>query len=68
MIQHAMNMMEERVRNNGSLSKERKSELLSLLTTMKPEMMKLYKSQEEYVKNTVRINNNHEVSVWNKNR
>jgi hypothetical protein len=41
--------IEERVRKDGSLSEERKSELLSLLTTMKPEMTKLYKSQGEYV-------------------
>ncbi|MGD1045153.1 MAG: hypothetical protein ABR936_07485 [Bacteroidota bacterium] len=68
MIQNAINKMEERVRKDGSLSEERKSELLSLLTTMKPEMTKLYKSQEEYVGSMIRSNNNNEVSTWKKNK
>ena len=68
MIQNAIKKIEERVCKDGSLSEERKSELLSLLTTMKPEMTKLYKSQEEYVVSMVRFNNNNEVSAWKKNK
>ena len=48
MIQNSIKNIEERVRKDGSLSEERKSELLSVLTTMKPEMIKLYESQGEY--------------------
>jgi hypothetical protein len=39
-----------------------------VLTTMKPEMIKLYKSQGEYVESMVRFNNNNEVSAWRKNK
>jgi hypothetical protein len=45
MILNATKKIEERVRKDRSLPEERKSELLNLLTTMKPEMTKLYKSQ-----------------------
>jgi hypothetical protein len=45
MIRNTIKKIEEKVRKDGSLSEERKNELLSLLTTMKPEMTKLYKSQ-----------------------
>ncbi|MGA3288267.1 MAG: hypothetical protein ABSD46_12670 [Bacteroidota bacterium] len=68
MIQNAIKKIEERVRKDGFLSEERKSELLSLLTTMKPEMTKLYKSQGEYVESMLRFNNNNEVSAWKKNK
>ena len=68
MTQNAMNAMEEMVRKDGSLSEERKSELLSVITTMKPEMIKLYKSQDEYVESIVRFDNNNEVSPWKKNK
>jgi len=68
MTQNAMNAMEEMVRKDGSLSEERKSELLSVITTMKPEMIKLYKSQDEYVESIVRFDNNNEVSPWEKNK
>jgi hypothetical protein len=67
MIQSAIKKIEDRVRKDGSLSEERKSELLSLLTTMKPEMTKLYKSQGEYIGSMIRFNNN-EVSTWKKNK
>ena len=63
MTQNAINKIEERVRRDGSLSEERKNELLSMLTTMKPEMTKLYKSQEEYGESMIRLNNNNEVSA-----
>ena len=68
MIQSAIKKIEDRVRKDGSLSEERKSELLSLLTTMKPEMTKLYKSQGEYIGSMIRFNNNNEVSAWKKNK
>jgi hypothetical protein len=68
MIQNAIKKIEERVRKDVSLSEERKSELISVLTTMKPEMIKLYKSQGEYVESMVRFNNNNEVSAWRKNK
>ena len=68
MTQNAMNAMEEMVRKDGSLSEERKSELLSVITTMKPEMIKLYKSQDEYVESIVRFDNNNEVRPWEKNK
>jgi hypothetical protein len=63
MKQNAMHKMEEMVRKDGSLSEERKSELLSLLSTMKPEMTKLYKSQAEYIESTVRFGNHNEVRI-----
>jgi hypothetical protein len=68
MIQSAIKKIEEKVRRDGSLSEERKIELLSLLTTMKPEMTKLYKSQGEYIGSMIRFNNNNEVSTWEKNK
>jgi len=68
MIQNAINKIEERVRKDGSLSEENKSELLNLLTTMKPEMIKLYESQGEYVESMFRFNKNSEVSGWKKNK
>ena len=68
MTQNTMKNIEEKVRRDGSLSEERKNELLSLLTTMKPEMMKLYKSQREYVESMIRFDNNNEVNTWKKNK
>jgi hypothetical protein len=68
MIQNAINKMEERVRRDGFLSERRKSELLNLLTTMKPEMTKLYESHEEYVESMFRFNDNNEVNAWKKNK
>jgi hypothetical protein len=38
--------IEEKIRRDGSLSEERKTELLRLLATMKPEMAKSHKSQK----------------------
>jgi len=67
-MQKAINRIEERVRKDGSLSEERKNELLSLLTTMEPEMTKLYKSQGAYVASMVRVNDYHEVNTWKKNK
>jgi hypothetical protein len=69
MIQNAIKKIEERVRRDGSLSEERKSELLSLLATMKPEMKKLYNSQGGDVKREIRFDtDNNEVSSWKKNK
>ena len=67
MTQNAIKNIEEKVRRDGSLSEERKTELLNLLITMKPEMTKLYKSQGEYIGSMIRFNNN-EVSTWKKNK
>ena len=64
MTQNAINKIEERVRRGGSLSEERKTELLSMLTTMKPEMTKLYESQAEYAESMIRFNNNNEAGSW----
>jgi hypothetical protein len=69
MIQNAIKKIEERVRKDGSLSEEKKGELLNLLTTIKPEMIKLYESQGEYVESMFLFNNNNnEVSAWKKSR
>jgi len=68
MIQSAIKKIEEKVRRDGSLSEERKTELLNLLTTMKPEMTKLYKSQGEYIGSMIRFSNKNEVSSWKKNK
>jgi hypothetical protein len=38
--------IEEQIRKDGSLSEERKTELLRLVSTMKPEMKKSQKSQQ----------------------
>jgi len=67
MTQNAIKNIEEKVRRDGSLSEERKTELLSLLTTIKPEMTNLYKSHAEYAESMIRFNNN-EVSTWKKNK
>jgi hypothetical protein len=40
MTQDAIKKIEEKICKDGSLSEERKIELLNLLTTMKPEMTK----------------------------
>ena len=63
MTQEEIKKMEERVCKDGTLSEERKSELLSLLTTMRPEMTKLYKSHAVYAKSMIRFSNNNEVNV-----
>jgi hypothetical protein len=40
MTQDAIKKIEEKICKDGSLSEERKTELLNLLTTMKPEVTK----------------------------
>jgi hypothetical protein len=40
MTQDAIKKIEEKICRDGSLSEERKTELLNLLTTMKPEVTK----------------------------
>ena len=40
MTQNTIKKIEETIRKDGSLSEERKTELLNLLTTMKPEVTK----------------------------
>ena len=49
----AIAKIEEKIRRDGSLSEERKVELLRLLTTMNPEESELQKSQGEYAKGMV---------------
>jgi hypothetical protein len=41
MTQDTINKIEETIRKDGSLSEGRKTELLNLLTTMKPEAAKI---------------------------
>jgi|GEM_PF-5379710 hypothetical protein len=67
MTQNEIKKIEEKICKDGSLSEERKTELLNLLTTMMPEMTKLYKSHAEYAESMIRFNNN-EVSAWKKNK
>jgi hypothetical protein len=55
MTQNEIKMIEEKICKDGSLSEERKTELLNLLTSMKPETTKLYKSQAEYAENMIRF-------------
>jgi hypothetical protein len=45
MAQKAALTIEEKIRRDGSLSEERKTELLRLVSTMKPELTKSRKSQ-----------------------
>ncbi len=47
MTQKATKTIEEKIRTDGSLSEERKTALLKLFATMKPEMKKSYKSQHD---------------------
>jgi len=42
----AATTLEEKIRRDGSLSEERKIALLKLVSTMKPEMKKSHKSQQ----------------------
>ena len=47
MAQKAATTIEEKIRRDGSLSEERKTELLRLVSTMKPEMTRSLKSQQD---------------------
>jgi hypothetical protein len=46
MTEKAITTIEETIRRDGSLSEERKVALLKLVATMKPEMKKSQKSQQ----------------------
>jgi hypothetical protein len=46
MAEKAVTTIEEKIRRDGSLSEERKVALLKLVSTMKPEMKKSHKSQQ----------------------
>ncbi|MCX6145500.1 MAG: hypothetical protein NTZ35_20010 [Ignavibacteriales bacterium] len=46
MTEKAATTIEEKIRKDGSLSEERKVALLKLVSTMKPEMKKSHKSQQ----------------------
>ncbi len=57
MTQNSIKKIEETIYRDGSLSEERKTQLLNLLTTMKPEVTeKKHKSQAECAENIVRFN------------
>jgi len=68
MTQEAIKKIEKQIRKDGSLPAERKTELLSLLATIMPEMTKLYKSQIEYARSMIQFSKNNEVGVWNKSK
>jgi hypothetical protein len=53
MTESAMKKIEEKILRDGSLTEEKKSELLNLLATMKPETVKSYKVQAEHSAYTV---------------
>jgi hypothetical protein len=53
MTEKAVTTIEEKIRRDGSLSEERKVALLKLVSTMKPEMKKSHKS-EQNTKGTIR--------------
>jgi hypothetical protein len=55
MTQDEIHKMEEKVRKDWSLSEERKTELLQLLTMMKPERTKSFKSPTEEAQSNIQI-------------
>jgi hypothetical protein len=48
MTQNAIKKIEEKIHKDGSLTEEKKTELLNLLATMNPEMAKSSRAQVEY--------------------
>jgi hypothetical protein len=48
MVQKTIEKIEEKIRNNNSLSKSNKTELLDLLSKLKPEITQLSKDQSEH--------------------
>jgi hypothetical protein len=48
MTESALKRIEEKILRDGSLTEEKKAELLNLLATMKPETVKTYKVQAEH--------------------
>jgi hypothetical protein len=48
MAQNTLEKIEEKIRQNSSLTEENKTELLNLLATLKPEMAEFSKSQAEH--------------------
>jgi len=48
MAQSTLEKIEEKIRQNSSLTEENKTELLSLLATLKPEMTEFSKTQAEH--------------------
>jgi hypothetical protein len=59
MTEEAIKKMQKQVRKDGSLSEERKNELLKMLAAMMPEMIKLYKSHKTYALSMTGLNDNH---------
>ncbi|MCX6175563.1 MAG: DUF4404 family protein [Ignavibacteriales bacterium] len=48
MVQNTIEKIEKKIRINSSLTEKNKTELLDLLTTLKPEMKKFSKAQTEH--------------------
>jgi transposase-like protein len=69
MTQNEIRKIEKKICKDGSLSEERKKELLNLLTTMKPEKTKPCKSQTECIENMIRFSKypTYE-TMWQKNK
>ncbi|HEX2868178.1 MAG TPA: DUF4404 family protein [Ignavibacteriales bacterium] len=51
MIQDTIEKIEEKIRNNVSLSEENKIELLSLLSQLHPQIMELSRTHNEHAEN-----------------
>jgi hypothetical protein len=48
MAQNTLEKIEEKIRQNSSLTEENKTELLNLLATLQPEMTEISKTQAEH--------------------
>ena len=48
MVQNTLDTIEEKIRNNSSLTSKNKTELLDLLAKLKPEITKLSEAQSEH--------------------
>jgi len=68
MRQDAITKIKKEIRKDGSLSEERKTELLNLLATMIPESIKTQKSSGEYAASMFRSSNSKKARVWKKDK
>jgi hypothetical protein len=64
----AIKIIEEKINKDHSLSEERKKELRDLLSTMKPEMENLSKSQLKYAERMIPFSKDKKVDRWKKNK
>jgi hypothetical protein len=55
MTQNEIKKIEEKICKDGSLSEERKTELLKLLTTINPQTTDSYESQTGHAENVLQI-------------